>query len=153
MSMNDYRYSECGLNNVFLQGVVVQEDDHGEEVYSIKNIRGLHTAIVHAIISRRGAMSGSELRFMRSEMGMTQGQLAKVLQCTRGTIGRWERCEETINPSAEVVVKLLCAEKLGVSPDMTVEDMALCSEWRADATEIRIDGSNPGNYQPVREAA
>ena len=153
MLTNSYRYSECGLDNVFLEGVVVQQDAHGEEVYTIEHILGLHKAIAHAIVSRRGGMSGSELRFIRSEMGLTQEELAKRLQCARITISRWERSEEAINLNAELVVKLLCAEKLCVDPDMTVEDMALCSDWSAEVTEIRIDGSDPSDYRPIKEAA
>ena len=148
-----YRYTECGLDNVFLEGVDVLRDDHGDEVYHIDNILDLHKMIAHAIISRRGGLSGPELRFLRSEMGLTQEELAKRLGCTRVTISRWERNEEAINLNAEVVVKLLTAEKLGIDPDMSIEDMALNSGWSAQVTEIRIDGSDPQHYKPVREAA
>ena len=148
-----YRYTECGLDNVFLEGVDVQQDDHGDEVYSIENILSLHKVIAHAIIGRRGGLSGPELRFLRSEMGLTQEELAKRLGCTRVTISRWERDEETMNLNAEVVVKLLAAEKMGIDPDMSIEDMALNSDWSAQVTEIRIDGSDPDHYRPIREAA
>lgn len=148
-----YRYTECGLDNVFLEGVDVLQDDHGEEVYRIENILGLHKMIAHAIISRRGGLSGPELRFLRSEMGLTQEELAKRLGCTRVTISRWERNEEAINRNAEVVVKLLTAEKLDIDPDMSIEDMALNSDWSAQVSEIRIDGSDPQHYKPIQEAA
>lgn len=148
-----YRYTECGLDNVFLEGVDVQQDDHGEEVYSIENILSLHKMIAHAIISRRSGLAGPELRFLRSEMGLTQEELAKRLSCTRVTISRWERDEETINFNAELIVKLLAAEKLDIDSDMTIEDMALNSDWSAQATEIRIDGSDPRHYTPIQEAA
>ena len=148
-----YRYTECGLDNVFLEGVHVQQDDHGEEVFSIENVRSLHKVIAHAIISRRGGLSGPELRFLRSEMGLTQEELAKRLRCTRVTISRWERDEETMNLNAEVVVRLLAAEKMDIDPDMSIEDMALNSDWSAKVTEIRIDGSDPRRYRPIQEAA
>jgi len=148
-----YRYTECGLDNVFLEGVDVLQDDHGDEVYRIENILDLHKLIAYAIISRRGGLSGPELRFLRSEMGLTQEELAKRLGCTRVTISRWERNEEAINLNAEVVVKLLTAEKLDIDPDMSIEDMALNSDWSAQVTEIRIDGSDPQHYKRIQEAA
>ena len=64
---------------MFLEGVDVQQDNHGDEVYSIENILSLHKVIAHAIIGRRGGLSGPELRFLRSEMGLTQEELAKRL--------------------------------------------------------------------------
>ena len=148
-----YRYTECGLDNVFLEGVDVLQDDHGDEVYHIENILGLHKMIAYAIISRRGGLSGPELRFLRSEMGLTQEELAKRLGCTRVTISRWERNEEAISLNAEMVMKLLAAEKLDINPDMSIEDMALNSDWSAQVTEIRIDGSDPQHYKPIQEAA
>ena len=150
MRTNSYRYTECGLDNVFIEGVDVVQDDHGETVYRIPNVLGLHGTIAHAIIGRRGqAMSGPELRFLRSEMGLTQEEMAKLLQCGRVTVGRWERGESAIDPNAEIVARLLAAERLGVGPDMTVEEMSRNAEWRAQVTEIRIDGSDPKRYRPI----
>jgi len=146
-SVQSYRYTECGLDNVVIDGVEVQLDDHGEDTYSIRNILGLHKVIAHAIISRAQNMTGAELRFLRSEMGFTQEQLAKLLSCDRVTISRWERGETTIDAASEMVVKLLAAEKLEVDRGMSVEQMARRADWAAEVTEIRIDGSNPANYR------
>ena len=153
MRMKTYRYTECGLDNVFLEGVDVLQDDQGDEVYCIENILELHKMIAHAIISRHGGLSGPELRFLRTEMGLTQEELAKRLSCTRVTISRWERDEETMNLNAEVIVKLLAAEKMGIDRDMSSEDMALNSDWSTQGTTIRIDGSDPSHYRPIQEAA
>ena len=154
MPTNSYRYTECGLNNVFIEGVDIVQDDHGETVYRIENVLGLHKTIAHAIIGRRGqAMSGPELRFLRSEMGLTQEEMAKILQHERGTVGRWERGESAIDPNAELVARLVAAGRLDIDPNMTIEEMSRDTEWRARVTEIRIDGSDPKHYRPIEEAA
>ena len=154
MHTNGYRYTECGLDNVFIEGVDVVQDDHGETVCRIENVLGLHKTIAHAIIGRRGqAMSGPELRFLRSEMGLTQEEMAKILRRERVTVGRWERGENAIDSNAELVVRLLAAERLDINPDMTIEEMSRDTEWRAQVTEIRIDGSDPKHYRPIEEAA
>ena len=87
-----------------------------------------------------------------SSQELTQEGLAKRLGNDLITISRWERGESAIDPNAEVVVKLLSAEKLGIDPDMTIEEMSLNSEWKAEVTEIRIDGSDPSDYRPIKRA-
>ncbi|KAI94998.1 transcriptional regulator [Rhodomicrobium udaipurense JA643] len=62
--MSTYRYTECGLDNVIIQGVEFVTDDNGEEVVSIPNVNGLHKAIAEGILLRQAGMSGKELRFI-----------------------------------------------------------------------------------------
>ena len=146
--MKTYQYTECGLSNVFIDDVDVVQDDQGEETYTIKNILGLHKVIAHAIISRpRQRMTGEEFRFLRSEMGLTQEEAGKRLGRDRVTISRWERGETTIDPAVETVMKVLAIEKLGIDPDLSVEEMASQSDWAVEVTEIRIDGKNPSQYR------
>jgi len=155
MSKNkkDYRYTECGLDNVFIEGLEVVADDHGEELYCIPNILTLHKMIAHAVIANGTGMSGQELRFLRTEMGYTQEQLADLLKVERATIGRWERGDMTVNANAETVIRLLTAEKLEIDLQMSVEEISKGSMWGAEMTEIRIDGSDPENYRPIKKAA
>ena len=54
-------------------------DDAGEQVVTIRNVAGLHKAIATAIVMKRANMTGKELRFLRTEMGMTQAELADVV--------------------------------------------------------------------------
>jgi len=148
-----YRYTECGLDNVFIEGLDVVTDDHGEEVYGIPNILTLHKMIAEAIITNATGMSGKELRFLRTEMGYTQEQLADLLQIERITMGRWERGDKAVNANAETVIRLLAAEKLEIGLDISVEKMTKSSVWSSELTEIRIDGSDPENYRPIAHAA
>ena len=52
-----------------------------------------------------------------------------------------------------ISAKLAAAEKLDIDPGMTVEEMSLNAEWKAEVTEIRIDGSDPSDYRPLEQAA
>ena len=54
---NGYRYTESGLDNVVIEGIEVVRDDLGDTVYCIPNVRGLHRAIAHAIITRHSALA------------------------------------------------------------------------------------------------
>ena len=70
--MTAYRYTESGLDNVFIEGANVLIDDSGEPCVTIPNVNGLHKAIAYGIVHRRSAMVGRELRFLRTELGMNQ---------------------------------------------------------------------------------
>ena len=146
---NKYRYTESGLNNVVIEGIEVVKDDLGDTVYCIPNVRGLHRAIAHAIITHDVGISGKELRFLRTEMGLTQKELAKILGVARVTVTRWETAEKPIDRHAEFVVRMLAAEKLGINPDMPVEEMARRCGWKTQSGKIRIDGRNPNQYRAV----
>src|ERR1700734_2391307 len=101
--MGTYRYTDGGLDNVMIEGVNFVADDAGEECVLIPNVNGLHKTIGHGIVARRGSMSGRELRFIRTEMGMTQAQLAEMLHREPLAVSRWERGESPIDGNAEAL--------------------------------------------------
>lgn len=144
-----YRYAECGLDNVVIEGMEVVIDDAGEEVICIPNIVTLHRAIAEAIIIQPFGISGQELRFLRTEMGLSQAELAEVLKISRLTVSRWERGENEIDGNAEFVVRLLATERLDIGLDLSYEEMAKRCVLTHDREPIRIDGSDPKNYQAL----
>lgn len=152
--MAAYQYRECGLDNVRIEGVVPCRDDDGDEVVTIPNVAGLHKAIATAIVHHKAGMGGRELRFLRTEMGMTQAELAKVVHHDTQSIGRWERGECPIEPNAEAVIRLLAAErlKLKVKTD-SVEELSGWCVTTAAPQPIVIDGKDPAHYRPIEQLA
>ncbi|HEX3885228.1 MAG TPA: helix-turn-helix domain-containing protein [Stellaceae bacterium] len=149
----DYRYAECGLDNVIIQGMSVVVDDAGEEVYSIPNVIGLHRTIAACIVKHARGISPKELRFLRTEMGMTQAELAEIVKKDHQTVGRWERGETVLDQNAETVIRLLAAERLGMRDGESVADMAKRSVPSAQVQIIFIDGQDPTNYRAVMDEA
>lgn len=148
--MNEgYNYTECGLDNVVIRGMQVPVDDAGEEVYSIRNILGLHRVIAHSIITSDHGILPKELRFLRTEIGLTQSELAQTVQKDHQTVGRWERGEVPIDGNAELVIRMLAAEKLGIDLNMSIEDIAKNCLPSAKFRVIAIDGSDPSHYRSL----
>jgi len=86
-----FHYKGCMLDNIYLQnGFKVTEID-GEKHTSIEDLDSLHQAIGLHIVLERKAPSGKELRFLRTEMRMTQAELAQVLGVTDQSVARWEK--------------------------------------------------------------
>jgi transcriptional regulator with XRE-family HTH domain len=148
-SYRDYRYEECGLDNVIIHGMEIVIDDAGDEVYRIRNILGLHKVIAHCLITRSHGMLPEELRFLRTEMGLTQSELAQVVKKDHQTIGRWERGEKQIDQNAELVIRMYAAEKLGIDPQISVEELARRCVPSAELHVIKIDGTDPEAYRPI----
>lgn len=146
---NEYRYTECGLPNVVIRGMQVIVDDDGEEVYCIRNVAGLHKVIAHCIITRTHSIKPDELRFLRTEMGLTRGELAELVKKDQQTIGRWERGETAIDQNAEFLIRTVAAERLEIDTNTTLEHLARRCVPSADFKVIEIDGTNPDQYRPL----
>lgn len=147
--MREYRYTECGLDNVVIHNMEVHVDDAGDDVYSIPNVIGLHKVIAYCIITQHQGISGAELRFLRTEMGLTQAELAKLVKKDHQTVGRWERGEIAIDQNAELVIRVVAAERLSIDTNMSVEEIAARCIPSAEVNVINIDGADPRHYQPL----
>ena len=106
-----HHYKACGLPNVWIRCRCVI-DDAGNKTFIIPNIHGLHKAIAHDVVHSPGTLSGPELKFLRSEMGLTQTQLGELVHRKRLTIARWETEETPIGAVADTLIRSLASDKL-----------------------------------------
>ncbi|MDK9694892.1 MAG: transcriptional regulator [Siculibacillus sp.] len=149
--MSVYQYVESGLENVFIEGVSFVTDDAGEACITVRNINGLHKAIATGIVRQKAGMTGREMRFLRTEIGLTQAELALIVHREALAISRWERGENPIDSNAEALIRLFAAQKL----ELDAIDVKDVSGWCIPNTEtlpIVIDGTDPSNYT-VKAAA
>lgn len=142
--MSKYQYVESGLNNVFISGINPMIDDEGDEVVTIHAINVLHAEIARGIIESDGGINGAELRFLRTEMGLTQSGLGTLLSVDGQTVGRYERGDTPIDPTAETLLRRLAGERLVDAFDKSIEELA--SLVNADDThdEINIEATEDG---------
>lgn len=86
-----YHYRECGLRNVWLANGYHEHDTPYGEGISIHDIEGLHRAIARGLVNKGGRLTGTELRFLRQEMGLSQAKLAQLLGNEAQTVALWEK--------------------------------------------------------------
>ncbi len=123
----NYQYTECGLDYIYIYGLKPVKDDEGEECFPINNINQLHQLIAEAIVTQIKGLGGKELRFLRTEMGYTQAELAQIVKKDTQTIGRWERGETEIDQNAEFLIRSLAKERLKIQSRLTIPELAaLC---------------------------
>jgi DNA-binding transcriptional regulator YiaG len=108
-----YKYTESGLDNVYLKnGYTIHKTPYGEGV-SIQDTEGLHKVIGRWLISQPTPIIGAELRFLRIELDMTQKNLAGILGTTEQTLRLWEKYRnKPIQGSADRLLRALYEEYL-----------------------------------------
>ncbi len=143
-----HQYVECGLPNVWVEGLLV-EDDAGEATIRIPNVRSLHKLIAKGIVTSSGTLTGPELRYLRTEMGLTQTQLGELVHRERLTISRWERGEGTPDGATEAYIRILASYKLNLDSIDPEEVSSWCRLTVENKSPIRIDATDPGNYRLV----
>jgi DNA-binding transcriptional regulator YiaG len=102
---NLYHYTGCGLDNIYLSnGYETKETPFGKGV-TIKNLDGLHKAIMVDLIENKPNWTGAELRFIRKELGMTQKTLGMFVSRDAQTIALWEKDRHTVPEEASNIIR------------------------------------------------
>ena len=105
---NAYRYTESGLTNVWLaNGYTIRKTKYGDGV-SIHNMDGLHRALARAL-SNKPRLTGTEVRFLRKEMGLSQRGLGELLGVTEQAVSLWER-KGQLPKTADRLLRLISGE-------------------------------------------
>ena len=109
---NEYHYTLCGLNNIYLlNGYTEYDTPYGKGV-SINNIDGLHLAIARDLINAPRRLLPEEFRFLRKEMKCSQGSFGLTIGVNEQTIARIEKGKLQPKVAFEAVFRALAAEVL-----------------------------------------
>jgi len=139
MKKQDYHYTECGLDNVVIADADFDiVDDDGEKIIQIPAVGMLHKAIAEGLINQSGALSGAEIRFLRTEMGMTQAELAKLLHRDTQSVGRWERDECPIEPTQDMTLRQIARDQLDISLSYDIAELSALVTPQASQNQIKI---------------
>lgn len=106
-----YHYTECGLDNIYLEnGFELLQDPSGEVAVAISHIDNLHKAIARDLVNRGspigGEKGGKEFRFLRTLMGYSQNSLARMMHTDGQSIARWEN-GKCYNAVADTMIRVL----------------------------------------------
>lgn len=114
-----YRYKGCGLENVYLvNGYSVRKLGSGEEAVAIEDIEGLHKAIALHVVESSAPLTAKTYKFLRKELGMSQRQVAQIQGVEEQTVSLWERAQQPVPQSADVILRALTKEKLSGHPEL-----------------------------------
>ena len=113
-----FHYMSCGLQNIWLRnGFTEVETKYGKAV-SIHDIEGLHKTIGLRLINNKPKLTGSELRFLRKELDLSQVSLAMMLGVSESSIRGWENNRTHASPPAEKMIRLMYEGKVNGNEDI-----------------------------------
>lgn len=121
----NYRYTECGLNSVVLNNILVFHCGHcGARVPEIPATAALHARIAFDILfKKKTLLSGEEIRYLRTMAGFSAAKLADHVGVHKVTVSRWENGSK-IGRNSDRVLRVTCfaqiAENLGINDSIPV---------------------------------
>ena len=75
-----HRYTECGLDNVELDGVETRTCPNcNETAVAIPSIEELHRVIAFQLAVKRGRLAPAEFRFLRTYLGHSRADFAEKI--------------------------------------------------------------------------
>ena len=106
-----YKYDMSGLDNVYLvNGYTWHETPYGKAI-QIHSDDSLDKAIMSILVSKPANITGKEIRYLRSNFGLSQPDLAKLLSKDTQTIARWEKSGKTAK-TTEMLARVVFANLL-----------------------------------------
>jgi len=108
-----YKYTACGLDNIWLKnGYEKHSTGHGEGV-AIHNLDGLHQAIAIEIIKSTLPLTGKEFRFLRIELDLSQKVIADLMDKTAQAVATWEKGTVSLPRLADKAIRDMYMESIG----------------------------------------
>ncbi len=119
-----FHYTACGLDNVWLlSGYEFLSTPYGDGV-TIRHMDELHRLIARGLIRDKKTLSGKEFRFLRKEMGLSQLELSKRMRMSDQQLARWEKGESALSGPADILVRVLYCESIGIKLPMSFAELA-----------------------------
>jgi putative transcriptional regulator len=140
-----YHYTQSGLEHIWLiNGFNIIETAYGQAV-SIEDVDGLHSAIGRLLIIQPRKLTGAEFRFLRSELDMSQNDLADCMGATAQQIYRWERSKNGLIPgTADRLIRMIYdARNDGTRPSTWILDV-LTKVDESHPTSITLEDTETG---------
>lgn len=132
--------------NVVLQGIETREcTECGEREVVIPRIEELHRVIARAIAKRPGNLKPREIRFLRSWLGYSSADFARVLGVTPETVSRWESERQTqqMAKPAERLLRVL-ARVAEPNRDYDLEALLLSDTEKPSSSPLRFAQAKEG---------
>ena len=152
---NTYHYTECGLSNVYIEGLPMT-DDNGEVCITVPNIQLLHWRIAKDIIESNCILNGEQIRFLRSEMGLACAQFAQLLDIDGALVEKWESQQENISNALDVQLRQAASdalsEKLHNHLQCYLAQQANSENTHAQFARLYKDDSPKIDDQPKRKS-
>ena len=140
-----HHYTNCGLRNVYLKNGYQKIDTPYGKGVIIQDLDGLYRAIGLSLVSHKPRLSGSEVRYLRVGLNLSQLDLARILGVAETSVRGWENHRTKINKPAERLLRALYREHMG--GDGTILEMVEALNHlhqKAYGRKLELEATNAG---------
>jgi DNA-binding transcriptional regulator YiaG len=109
--MAAYHYTQCGLDNVWLENGYSSKTTRYGKAVSVQDVEGLHKLLACKLVEKTSALTGKEFRFVRVQLRLTQEGLAKLMDVTEGAVSLWER-KDVVPRANDQLIRLMTLGQL-----------------------------------------
>ena len=88
--IGSHKYTESGLDNVYLENIPVYECSCGASLPSIFRLHRLHELIALTLIEKPSLLNGNEVKFLRKNLRLPSNVFANKLGVGKTTLSKWE---------------------------------------------------------------
>lgn len=137
--VNLFSYASSGLSKVYLKGVRIHKCSNkecGEEEVIIPNIEELHELLAENVARQNNVLQPEEIRFLRTHLGFSGIDFAKVMGVSPETVSRWEKGTVNMKEASERLLRVLVLSKLG--PFREYEDLKVYASKASKAPLKRV---------------
>lgn len=145
------KYTAGGMPNVTLIGVEYYKCDKcGEKFYGYGNPDQLHQLIANVLITKKGLLSGKEIRFLRKFLGYSGAVFGKLIGYRQESLYRIEEGNQPLTESFDRLVRFLVASKLR-DRNYDLQDLILKNQLK-NVRRIEVRQTKAGKWK-LEEAA
>lgn len=113
-SKEQYHYTESGLDNIYLEDIIVYYCECGEFCTNTPEIIELQTLIGKLIVQKTTPLNGKEIVFLRKNIGFNAIKFAENIGIDKSTLSRWENNNQSPSKSNDRFIRLLYATVKGL---------------------------------------
>ena len=154
-----YRYTESGLDNVYLANIPVCKCSCGASVPSIFRLSRLHELIALNLVEKISLLNGNEIRFLRKNLRVPSKIFAKMLGVGKTTLSKWENDTQNHSEGYDRLIRnvFMIAKGIGRSEQQRIEKYLRNLSLRKSNSEYIMIAEKVNNdyvirYLPVIES-
>lgn len=148
-----YHYTDCGLENVWLEGGVDEVDSPYGPGVAIHDLLGLHRCIAQCLVQKQGALTGAEFRFLRTELDLSQHGMGLLCGVNDRTVRKWETEDAVVVEPANTLIRHVYDERFNPEAAKNYEELfKLIQQFQAVDKELHEKRLELNELRLVRAA-